>query len=60
MMLFPVVNECCRVLEVRHMKPQNANLVLTYCAHSLQEGMVIRASDLDVGAVLGYNWPASK
>ena len=39
MVLFPVVNESCRVLEER---------------------MVLRASDIDVGAVLGYNWPAHR
>lgn len=27
-------------------------------AHILEEGIALRASDIDVAAVLGYNWPA--
>lgn len=37
MILFPVVNEACRVLE---------------------EGIVIRASDLDIASVLGMSFPS--
>lgn len=37
MILFPVVNEACRVLE---------------------EGIVVRASDLDVASVLGMSFPS--
>ena len=37
MILFPVVNEACRVLD---------------------EGVVVRASDLDVASVLGMSFPA--
>lgn len=37
MVLFPVVNEACRVLD---------------------EGMVVRASDLDVASVLGMSFPS--
>ena len=37
MILFPVVNEACRVLD---------------------EGVVIRASDLDVASVLGMSFPS--
>ncbi|KAJ0698585.1 putative isomerase, 3-hydroxyacyl-CoA dehydrogenase, Enoyl-CoA hydratase [Helianthus annuus] len=37
MILFPVVNEACRVLE---------------------EGVVVRASDLDVASVLGMSFPS--
>ncbi|GKV06622.1 hypothetical protein SLEP1_g18495 [Rubroshorea leprosula] len=37
MILFPVVNEACRVLE---------------------EGMVVRASDLDIASVLGMSFPS--
>jgi len=37
-LLYPVVNECARVVE---------------------EGVAVRASDVDVACVLGYNWPAS-
>lgn len=37
MILFPVVNEACRVLD---------------------EGIVIRASDLDVASVLGMSFPS--
>jgi len=36
MILFPVVNEACRVLE---------------------DGVVIRASDLDIASVLGMSFP---
>lgn len=36
MILFPVVNEACRVLD---------------------EGVVVRASDLDVASVLGMSFP---
>lgn len=36
MILFPVVNEACRVLD---------------------EGVVIRASDLDIASVLGMSFP---
>ncbi|KAL6070666.1 3-hydroxybutyryl-CoA epimerase [Balamuthia mandrillaris] len=39
LILFPVVNESCRVLE---------------------EGMVVRASDIDVGSILGYSFPRHK
>lgn len=35
-LLYPVVNECARVLE---------------------EGVALRASDIDVACILGYNWP---
>ena len=35
-LLYPVVNECAKVLE---------------------EGIAIRASDIDVACILGYNWP---
>jgi len=37
MVLYPVINECCTVLD---------------------EGMVVRASDIDVGSVYGYSFPA--
>lgn len=37
MILFPVVNEACRVLD---------------------EGVVIRASDLDIASVLGMSFPS--
>lgn len=37
MILFPVVNEACRVLE---------------------EGVVVRASDLDTASVLGMSFPS--
>lgn len=37
-LLYPVVNECARVVE---------------------EGISLRASDVDVACVLGYNWPAA-
>lgn len=37
MILFPVVNEACRVLD---------------------EGFVVRASDLDVASVLGMSFPS--
>jgi enoyl-CoA hydratase/3-hydroxyacyl-CoA dehydrogenase len=37
MILFPIVNEACRVLE---------------------EGVVIRASDLDIASVLGMSFPS--
>ncbi|MCI06387.1 peroxisomal fatty acid beta-oxidation multifunctional protein AIM1-like [Trifolium medium] len=37
MILFPIVNEACRVLE---------------------EGIVIRASDLDIASVLGMSFPS--
>lgn len=37
MVLFPVVNEACRVLE---------------------EGVVVRASDLDIASVLGMSFPS--
>ena len=37
MILFPVVNEACRVLD---------------------EGVVVRASDLDVASVLGMSFPS--
>lgn len=37
MVLFPVVNEACRVLD---------------------EGIVVRASDLDIASVLGMSFPA--
>lgn len=37
MILFPVVNESCRVLE---------------------EGVVVRASDLDIASVLGMSFPS--
>lgn len=37
-LLYPVVNECARVVE---------------------EGVALRASDVDVACILGYNWPSS-
>ncbi len=37
MILFPVVNEACRVLD---------------------EGVVVRASDLDIASVLGMSFPS--
>ena len=37
-LLYPVVNECARVVE---------------------EGIAVRASDVDVACRLGYNWPAA-